>query len=67
MRVEFFAQALVSWANDRGIELKFIEKGKPFQNRYMERFNPSFREEVLNAYCFTWIKKTMTYVDVDIQ
>ena len=28
---EFIAQALASWASERGIELKFIEKGKPFQ------------------------------------
>lgn len=31
------------------IELKFIEKGKLYQNFFMERFNRSFREEVLDA------------------
>lgn len=54
---EFIAQALALWANNRGVELKFIEKGKPFQNGYMERFNRSFREEVLDAYCFSRIKE----------
>ncbi|MGN8072349.1 IS3 family transposase [Mucilaginibacter sp. 22184] len=54
---EFVAQAMASWANERGIELKFIEKGKPFQNGFMERFNRSFREEVLDAYCFSRIKE----------
>ncbi|MBC9935065.1 IS3 family transposase [Chitinophaga qingshengii] len=50
---EFVAEALRSWAMDKKIDLKFIEKGKPQQNGYMERFNRSFREEVLDAYQFT--------------
>lgn len=50
---EFIAEVLNKWANDRNIELKFIEKGKPHQNGFMERFNRSFREEVLDAYQFT--------------
>lgn len=54
---EFIADALASWANNRKIEIKFIEKGKPYQNGYMERFNRSFREEVLDAYSFTRIKE----------
>lgn len=54
---EFIAQALAAWANDRNIEIKFIEKGKPYQNGYMERFNRSFREEVLDAYQFTRIRE----------
>ena len=52
---EFIAQALAEWAEQRGIEIKFIEKGKPYQNGYMERFNRSFREEVLDGYQFTRI------------
>ena len=54
---EFIADALDSWAKDRNIEIKFIEKGKPYQNVYMERFNRSFREEILDAYSFTRIKE----------
>jgi putative transposase len=54
---EFIADALASWADHRKIEIKFIEKGKPYQNGYMERFNRSFREEVLDAYSFTRIKE----------
>jgi putative transposase len=54
---EFIAAALADWAKSRGVELKFIEPGKPYQNGYVERFNKSFREEVLDAYCFERIKE----------
>lgn len=54
---EFIADAMAQWAKDREIDLKFIQKGKPYQNGYVERFNRSFREEVLDAYCFTRIKE----------
>lgn len=54
---EFIAEAMAEWAKERCIELKFIEKGKPYQNGYMERFNRSFREEVLDAYSFTRIRE----------
>ena len=49
---EFIAQALENWALENNIELKFIQKGKPHQNGYIERFNRSYREEVLDAFAF---------------
>jgi len=49
---EFIAEALASWAKAREVDIKFIEKGKPHQNGFMERFNRSFREEVLDAFQF---------------
>ena len=38
------------WGVHRGA---YIEPGKPNQNAYIERFNRSFREEVLDAWVFT--------------
>jgi putative transposase len=49
---EFVADAVEQWAYDRSIDLKFIQKGKPHQNGYIERFNRTYREEILDNYAF---------------
>ena len=40
------------WCKEKEIELKFIQKGKPSQNGYIERFNRTFREDVLDRFAF---------------
>jgi len=50
---EFIAQALAAWAEANAVELVPIEPGKPTQNAYIERFNRTFREEVLSVFAFT--------------
>jgi putative transposase len=56
---EFIASALETWCeeDDRNIDLQFIQKGKPSQNGYIERFNRTYREEILNAYLFESIEE----------
>lgn len=51
---EFIAAKLQEWCDreDRKIDLKFIQKGKPSQNGYIERFNRTFREDILDANLF---------------
>ena len=49
---EFISAALAEWAEEHGIKLEFIKPGKPTQNSYVERFNRTYREEVLNMYLF---------------
>jgi len=49
---ELTAHAFVEWAKERQIELRFIDPGKPNQNAFIERFNKTYRTEVLDAYVF---------------
>jgi len=49
---ELTSQVLTEWCAQRGIGLQYIQPGKPVQNAFLERFNRTYREEVLNAYLF---------------
>lgn len=49
---EFVAEVLRAWCERHGIQLLFIQPGKPNQNAYIERFNRSYRHEILNAWVF---------------
>ena len=46
---ELTADKFTDWAKEHGVKLLFIQPGKPNQNAFVERFNRSFREEVLDA------------------
>lgn len=49
---EFIAESLADWLAGHGVGQAFIEKGSPQQNAYVERFNGSMRDEVLNGETF---------------
>ena len=49
---EFTGQALDAWAYGNGVQLDFIDPGKPMQNGHLESFNGKFRDECLNAHWF---------------
>lgn len=50
---EFISGAMHEWALENGIKLQFIQPGKPMQNGYIERFNRSYRQDVLDANLFS--------------
>ncbi len=50
---EFIAAALVRWCDLYGVVLHHIKPGKPNQNAVFERFNRTYRHEVLDAWVFT--------------
>lgn len=50
---EFTSEILDIWASQRGVELHFIDPGKPNQNAFIESFNGIFRNECLNESWFS--------------
>jgi transposase InsO family protein len=46
---EFIAESLGDWLAERGVKTAFIEKGSPQQNAFVERFNGTMRDELLNG------------------
>jgi putative transposase len=49
---ELLSQVFVDWCAAHGIEPRYIQPGKPNQNAFVERFNRTYRTEVLDAYLF---------------
>lgn len=49
---EFMSETFTTWCEDHGVMLDYIEPGKPNQNAYVERFNRSYRNEVLDTWLF---------------
>ncbi len=49
---ELCAQTFVGWCREHGVELRYIQPGKPNQNAYIERFNRTYRDEVLDLFLF---------------
>ena len=43
---------LAEWAEAHDIQLEFTKPGTPTQNAYIERFNRTYREEILNMHVF---------------
>jgi putative transposase len=60
---ELISRRLESWAQEQHIELLHIQPGKPAQNAYIERFNRTFREDVLDAYLFEDLEEVRTITE----
>ena len=49
---ELISLTLAQWAEEHGVALEFIKPGKPTQNAFIERFNRTWRTEILDFYLF---------------
>ena len=50
--LELVSLTLAQWAEGQGVMLEFIRPGKPTQNAFIERFNRTYRTEILGFYLF---------------
>lgn len=60
---EFLAQVFSDWCATQRITLRYIPPGKPDQNAFIERFNRTYREEILNAYVFASLTEVQRLSD----
>ena len=49
---EFLAQSLLEWGKANRVLIYHIQPGRPTQNAFIERFNRTYRNEVLSLYLF---------------
>lgn len=53
---EFRSHYMGKWSRTRGITLEFTSPGKPTQNRQVESFNGTTRDEILRGYEFESVR-----------
>ena len=54
---EFVSKAVDQWAARSGVNLRFIDPGKPMQNGFIESFNGKFRDECLSQHWFVSLEE----------
>lgn len=60
---ELTSVKLADWAEDHEVKLEFIKPGKPMQNGFIERFNRTYRTEVLDTYVFKQLREVQEITD----
>jgi putative transposase len=60
---EFIANIACWWSEANAVEFMYIEPGKPTQNAFIERFNRTYRENILDAYLVDSIDELQTITD----
>ena len=60
---EFASLTLDAWAAQHGVQLHFIQPGKPVQNAFIESFNGKFRDECLNEHWFVTLQEAQVVIE----
>lgn len=60
---ELIAGLMTHWSKANSITFQYIEPGKPMQNGYIERFNRTYRENVLDSYIFESLEDVREITD----
>ena len=61
---EFICTAMDKWAFEHGVELRFIQPGKPMQNGHVESFNGRFRDECLSQCWFSTLARARAEIEI---
>lgn len=60
---ELLSAEFTGWAKKHNVHIRYIQPGKPAQNAYIERFNRTYREEVLDMFLFKNINEVQSITD----
>lgn len=60
---EFTSMAIFDWAKRPGVDLQFIQPGKPGQNGFCESFNGHMRDECLNENLFSTLREARKIIE----
>jgi putative transposase len=60
---ENISKEMTRWAEKHQVHIHYIQPGKPAQNAYIERFNRTYREEVLSMHLFKNILEVQAITD----
>lgn len=56
---EFCSKEFMEWCENKAIHIQYIQPGKPMQNGYIERFNRTYRQDILDACLFESIEQVL--------
>ena len=59
---EFTGDKIFDWSQNNGVDLSFIQPGKPQQNAFIESFNGRMRDECLNVNLFNSLLEARTVI-----
>ena len=60
---EFTAKEIRKWLARMGVKTLFIERGRPWENGYIESFNGKLRDELLNREVFTTLTEAKVLIE----